>query len=402
MLKYRKTINNSSNLNYKPIITIIFSLATLFGLSQNIPGPLIPIFIEEFNIGYDQIGLIFFIGLFFGMISATIFGRLSDKLGRKPVINLGIGFLSCGILGIIFSNSAIFFALSYCIMNLGFGTLEAGITTGAAELGENNRSFILTGFSKFGSLGSFIGPLILFIIIYFNLWWRILFILLFITLVIVFFLFLKVNYPKKQYHRKHTNISFKDIINPVIITGALVLIFHNGVIITFGAWLTTYFSIFKISIGYSSIIVSFYWLSILLGRILTQRIIQIINEKRFLIIVGFATTVALAIIAFSGNIVIKIIFSFLLGLFIAGIFPLLLSILFSTNPKIIGGIFSLLGFVGYGSVMIFQFIIGYFAENYGEETIIYVQFASSVLCFIFILLMTRFKSILDKDLKSLS
>lgn len=393
----KKSNNNFNNLDFKAIITIIFSLAVLFGLSQNIPGPLIPIFVKEFGIGYKQMGLIFFVGLFFGMIAATIFGRLSDKLGRKPIINLGIGLLAGGILGIIISFSAIFFAISYCVMNLGFGSLEAGITTGAAELGENNRSFILTGFSKFGSLGAFIGPLILFTVLYFSLWWRIIFILLFLALIIMFFLFLRIRYPKKQYCLTHNKISFRDIINPVILAGAAVLIFHNGVIITFGSWLTTYFSVFRIKVGFSSIVVAFYWLSVLLGRILTQRIIQKIDEKRFLIVVGFASTVTLSIIAFSGNIIIKFIFSFLLGLFIGGIFPILLSILFSTNPKIIGGIFSLLGLVGYGSVMLFQFTIGYFAENYGEESIIYIQLISSGLCFIFIFLMIRFKNILEKD-----
>lgn len=387
-----KSSNSYNNLNFRAVITIIFNLSVLFGLSQTIPGPLIPIFIKEFDIGYDQIGLIFFIGLFFGMITATIFGRLSDKIGRKPIINLGIGFLAGGILGIILSSSAVFFTISYSIMNLGFGILEAGITTGAAELGGDNRSFILTGFSKYGSLGAFIGPLLLFIILYFGLWWKIIFILLFVAFVVIFFLFLRVNYPKKQYHQEHINISFKDIINPIIIIGALVLIFHNGVIITFGSWFTTYFSAFKISVEFSSIAVAFYWLSILLGRVLTQRIIQKIDEKRFLIIAGFASAVVLALIAFSSNVVIKIVFSFILGLLISGIYPILLSIIFSTNPKIIGRIFSLLGLVGYGSVMMFQLIIGYFAENYGEETIIYIQLASSVLCFIFILLMIKYKN----------
>ena len=60
-----KSSNSYNNLNFRAVITIIFNLSVLFGLSQTIPGPLIPIFIKEFDIGYDQIGLIFFIGLFF-------------------------------------------------------------------------------------------------------------------------------------------------------------------------------------------------------------------------------------------------------------------------------------------------------------------------------------------------
>ncbi|MCL5987141.1 MAG: MFS transporter, partial [Actinobacteria bacterium] len=276
-------------------LTLIFNLALLFGMSQTISGPLIPVFVKEFSIRYDRIGFIFFIGLFFGMLAATIFGRLSDRLGRKLVINLGIGLLASGILGVIFSFYAISFAISYCLMNLGFGSLEAGITTGAAELGETNLSFVLTGFSKFSSLGAFLGPLILFTILYFTQYWRIIFILIFIALIVILGIFLKIKYPKKEYHEGH-NISLKskDIINPVILTGAAVLFFHNGVIILFGAWLTTYFSTFEIKLESSILIVSFFWLSVLLGATSAQRIIKKIEEKKYLIIIALISPLVLS------------------------------------------------------------------------------------------------------------
>lgn len=381
----RKKINKKDNL-----IAIIFGLALLFGLSQNIPGPLIPIFVEEFNIGFDQIGIVLFIGLFFGMIAATIFGQLSDKYGRKLIISIGIGLLSIGVAGVALSFSSVFFTIAYSFMNFGFGCLEAGITTGAAEIGGNNRSHMLAAYTKFMGLGSFIGPIILFLLLYFNIWWRVIFIIVFILLIILLLLLLRIDYPKPYQRSSNGDIvKFKDFMNPVIITGACVLFFHNGVIMMAGSWLTTYFATFGILLKYSSIIVAFYWLSILIGRILTQKIIRRIDEKLYLTIAGFLSTMALSVIAFTENIIIKIIFSFLMGLFLGGIFPILLSVLFSNGPKIIGRIFSFLGFVGYGSVMIFQLIAGYFVENFGKESVIYIQFVNSVLCLIFIVLMIR-------------
>jgi len=383
------------------LITIIFGLALLFGLSQNIPGPLIPVFVEEFDIGFDQMGLILFVGLFFGMIAAIIFGQLSDRYGRKLIISIGIGLLSLGVAGIVLSFSSVFFTISYSLMNFGFGCLEAGITTGIAELGEDNRSHMLTGFTKFTGLGSFVGPIILFLLLYFGIWWRVIFIIVFISLIILLLFLLRIDYPKPYHHNKPGDrLKFRDFMNPVVITGAFVLFFHNGVIMMAGSWLTTYFATFGVLVKYSSIIVAFYWLSILIGRILTQRIIKKMDEKLFLIIAGFLSTIALAAIAFTENIIIKIIFSLLLGLFIGGIFPILLSILFSTGPKIIGRIFSFLGFVGYGSVMVFQLLTGYFVENFGKESVIYIQFANSVLCLIFILLMVRSSKILKERLKN--
>lgn len=372
------------------LITIIFSLALLFGITQNIPGPLIPVFVEEFKIGFGQMGLILFMGLFFGMISAMTFGILSDKYNRKLIIKFGILILSCGILGIILSFSFIPFTISFCILNLGFGCLEAGITTGIAELGKENKSHILTSFTKFVGLGGFFGPLFLFFVLYFGASWRIIFMMVFALLFLFLFLLLRINYPWEHYHNKDKfKLKHRDLINPIMISGAFVLFFHNGVLNLFGSWLTTYFTTFGVLIKYSSIITSFYWLSVLFGSILAQKMIKVIDEKLYLIIFSLLSSISLIFIAFIENIIVKITFSFLLGLFMGGLFPILLSILFSIGPIITGQIFSFLGFFGYGSIMVFQLLTGYFVDIFGKKSPIYIQLASSGLCFIAILIMVR-------------
>ena len=378
-----KEINSKDSL-----ITIIFSLALLFGLTQNIPGPLIPVFTVDFNIGFDQIGLIFFIGLFFGMSSAIIFGQLSDKYSRKLIISLGIVILSVGILGILFSFSSISFAIFYSLLNFGFGCLEAGITTGIAELGNENRSQMLTNFTKFVGLGAFIGPLLLFLLLYFGVPWRVIFIIVFVFLILLLFLFLRINYPIQYLHNEDKfKLKIRDLINPVTISGAFALFFHNGVLNLFGSWLTTYFTNFGVLVKYSSIVVAFYWLSVMIGSILTRKIIRKIDEKIYIIIASFLSVMVLLVIIFAEIIIIKVIFSFLLGLFMGGIFPVLISILFSTSPNITGRIFSFLGFFGYGSIMVFQFLTGYFVENFGKEYALYIQLVNSFLCFLLIMLM---------------
>lgn len=377
--------------NKKVILKLVFNIMLVFGLARTITGPLIPVFSEEFKLGYDQMGLIFFVGVFSGMIAVIILGRLSDKFGRKLIINISIVILLAGIIGILFSRSIIPFIISYCVISFSFGGLETGITTGAAEFEEENSSSILIRLFKFESSGSFIGPLLLFLILYFSLQWRILFALLLIPFCILFILFLRLYYPKKVFKSESNKIKITDIINSVTLTGSAVLIFANGVIVNFGVWLTTYFLAFNVRVAFSSIAVSLYWLSIFIGRLITQKLLIKIDEKKFLIAISFAAIIDLAIISFSGNLIVKAVFSFLLGLIVSGIYPILFSIIFSTNPKVIGGIFSFLGFVGYGTIMLFQLITGYFAENFGKETIIYIQLTSSVLCFIFVLILVRFK-----------
>jgi MFS family permease len=105
--------------------------------------------------------------------------------------------------------------------------------------------------------------------------------------------------------------------------------------------------------------------------------------------------VDLALIAFINIIVVKIILSFLLGLIVSGIYPILFSILLSRDPSIKGSIYSFLGFVGYGTFMLYQLASGYVAEFFGKEMIIFISLASGVLCFVFTVLLVRYRKILS-------
>ena len=170
--------------------------------------------------------------------------------------------------------------------------------------------------------------------------------------------------------------------------------------VTFGAWITTYFSSFEIQISYSTLIVAFYWLSVLIGRILTQKIIAKVNEKSFIISISLLSFLTIALIAFIDNILIKAVCSFLLGIFLAGIYPILLSTVLSTMPDAMGNIFSYLGFIGYGSVMIFQLVNGFVAENFGPGSVIFVQLINIFLSIVFICLMVVFRILREKNIGS--
>ena len=230
---------------------------------------------------------------------------------------------------------------------------------------------------------------------YFGAWWRLIFLLIFLYLVVLLSLIIRVKYPAKNITDHKYKIGLRDLINPIVIFGSIALLFHNGVILTVGIWLTTYLSFFKLDLSYGSAVVAFYWLSVMFGRMLTQKMIQIIDEKLFLILISIFSTFSLIIMAFINNLIVKALSIIFLGISIGGMFPLLLSIVFSTNPKIVGRIFSILGLVGYGSTMIFQLITGLIAENYGEGSVIYIPLINSVLCIIFVLLLVRSNKIFD-------
>ena len=234
-----------NNKNSRYLFGILFNLTLAFALGQNIPGPLIPVFVEEFGIGYDRVGLIFFIGLFWGMASVISFGILSDRFGKKAIIMTGAGTLAAGALGLFFSTGVVFFTIAFSILWIGLGSMEAGLTTGIVELAGKRRSRALTIFSRFTGIGAFTGPILLFAILYFSLWWRLIFLVIFVYLAVLLLLLYRTGYPRKSSSGGDHVFKFRDMANPVIIFGAMALLFHNGVLINVGSWLTTYLSFFE-------------------------------------------------------------------------------------------------------------------------------------------------------------
>jgi MFS family permease len=373
----------------RSVMRLLFGFAFVLGVSRNAVGPLTPVFAEEFNIGYDTMGFIFFLGVFCGMISIVVLGRLSDRIGRKSILVISLILTLSGITGIIFSNSVVSFIISYCVMSSGFAGIEAGVTLGAADVSRGKKSAALNSVFKFDSLGAFIAPSIIFAIIFLQQTWKIFFIVILTLAVIIFIILLRLRYPKAVSVMERPRLKVRDVLNPLIILGSTVLIFSNGVIVQFAVWFTTYFLEFGINVEYSSLVVSLYWLSMLIGRLIIQRLLNRFEERKILFFITFIAMVALFIIAFTGNIWVKVVFSFFLGLAVSGVYPILFSIILTPNSRIMGGIYSFLGFVGYSTIMLYQLLIGYIAENFGKGYIIFVQLGSGVLVFIFTIFLIR-------------
>jgi len=101
--------------------------------------------------------------------------------------------------------------------------------------------------------------------------------------------------------------------------------------------------------------------------------------------------VDIALIILTSNIIAKVILSFLLGLISSGILPILFSIMLSRKPHMKGAIYSFMGLIGYGSIMTYHLISGYVAEYFGKDKIIFINMGAGILCFIFTILLIRYR-----------
>jgi MFS family permease len=85
--------------------------------------------------------------------------QLSDRLGRKPVIIIGLVFFSAQFLGIAISNSYILIAASFMVAGFGNALFDPALSASLLDIAPaKHQSRILGIKSTAGSLGSILGP----------------------------------------------------------------------------------------------------------------------------------------------------------------------------------------------------------------------------------------------------
>ncbi len=155
---------STEKLDFKRILPIlVIVLIDLLGLSIIIP--LLPLYAARFGAAPSVIGILQATYPMMQFLGAPILGRLSDRLGRKPVLVVSqigtlIGFIMLG-----FANSLWLLFLSRLIDGLSGGnisTAQAAITDSTNEK-TRTQAFGLVG-AAFG-IGFILGPVIAFIVL---------------------------------------------------------------------------------------------------------------------------------------------------------------------------------------------------------------------------------------------
>jgi DHA1 family multidrug resistance protein-like MFS transporter len=85
-------------MNTKAALPILFVVMFLVMVGFGIIIPVLPFYAEELGASPTQLGLLMAVYSFMQLIFAPIWGRLSDRIGRKPVLMIGITGLALSFL----------------------------------------------------------------------------------------------------------------------------------------------------------------------------------------------------------------------------------------------------------------------------------------------------------------
>jgi MFS family permease len=93
------------------------------------------------------------------MACAFALGRLSDRLGRKPVLVLGLGLFSAQFVGLVIFQDVAWIVVSFIVAGLGNALYDPALSAMILDISPPEHTAGMLGVkSTAGSLGSMLGP----------------------------------------------------------------------------------------------------------------------------------------------------------------------------------------------------------------------------------------------------
>jgi fucose permease len=388
----------------------LFYLAyIIMGFTIPIFDPLYPYFSNNFHVGYDKIGIVFFFGSLTGIISIVIAGMISDRFPLRKIFlwSFAISFAGFAVFNIFQNFSGLI--VTVIIVNMGMMIFWPAVYTKVFHDHNENYSMMYVRLDRFYYLATALGPLFISLLLYLNLSPRFIFALLLLLFFILFISFYRF-YKDKTSNISHVDNDISDLrdskkklkdglsegtvsknkeskrifkkmikfFSPTVIFANLSLTLFAGVLTGTSSWLTTYFTSFNIKVSFSSLLVSAYWVFAFIGLQIVSKALNYLIEEKILFYGGIISVISLICFSFTNIIYVKIMFLVMIAMSISGIYALCGAITVRANPKSAGTAsgFSLgMGLVG---GLIVQPVVGFVAQYLSKRYIPYVLIVMGV------------------------
>jgi MFS transporter, DHA1 family, multidrug resistance protein len=142
-------------------VAILFACLVIVMLGFGIVMPLVPFYVSHFGASGSAVGVVVSIYSFMQFIFAPLWGRLSDRIGRKPVLLIGIaGYAIAFVFQAFAQNLAMFLAARALAGILSSATLPTAMAYAADTSHEDDRSGAIGQMGAAIGLGMVFGPML--------------------------------------------------------------------------------------------------------------------------------------------------------------------------------------------------------------------------------------------------
>lgn len=290
-----------------PLYIVLFCVYTLFGISMTVIGATLPKIFADFGWSYTTAGAVIAFGSVGYFLSSYVAGILLSVLGLRLTISLALLFIFAGLEFFAAQTTPWLNMLLYFIIGVGQGGIELAVDWGTLRMEGPGGGRAMSLMHGAFSIGAFVGPLIIAILISARLQWTLVYrgIGVLFFLIAIFLQFMPLSALGRD--RGHApGSSRRDLFkHPAYWLGFFALFVYVGVELGISNWVAEYFvSVFKTPIPTGSFMVSLFWGGLLLGRFGMPVIQRSITREKILIslsLVMAISVIGLATVGFLGS-----------------------------------------------------------------------------------------------------
>ena len=352
-------------------------------------GATLPHLMREIGLDYIGAGSIltfFYIGNFFG---SFLYTALSARLGDKFSITLMtcLSFLSFVIL--INTPPLIIINILMLILGLTKGSITLFNNYYVNNMYENPapKGAILNAMF---AIGAFISPFLLSFILYLGFNWRYILGLIAIIAALVVAGFFTTDNKTLLFYKNNakgsiangTNKDMEFIKDKKFYINTVLLFFYLGFEYSVNGWFITYLKDTGImSVSLATTLVSITWIAILISRLFIAKISQNISPKKIMVFDSLGLLIGFIMLISTKNVFIIVISLFILGLFMAPVFPLSYAV---SKESLHGSAFAMTMFTALTAIggIITPYILGVISNTFNMSTAVFMLIVNAILIFI--------------------
>ncbi len=338
----------------------------VFGVVMAILGAILPTLFDTIRFDKAQAGNLFLFMNFGMLVMSLFFGPIVDRFGFKL-------FLMASALAVSVSFFLLAGATTYpgvvaaaVLLGLGGGGLNGGTNALASDIHPDRRGAALNALGIFFGFGALTMPFLIGSFLELAGLDRLLIFAAVFSLV-PFALFALVRFPRPKHEQGFPLAQAAAVIrSPLLWLCGALLFFQSGNEFTVGGWITSYLhEVTGVTARSASFLLAAYWAAIMLGRLVSSRIVDRVGKRRLVLAGAAVAWIAALLVAWSPTAAVAPAGVVLLGLGFAAIFPTTLTVVGEAFPRFSGTAFSVLFVIALVGGMTAPWVTGNVAHTHG-------------------------------------
>jgi len=314
-----------------------------FGIMTSFLGATLPELSTRLAFDLQRSGTLFRFLYFPQIPMVFLAGPLIDRFGKKPVLGTGFLFCAAALVGMAYAPSYAVLGALLVVLGLGGSSAMAASNTLIPDLYPDNPSSALNLGNIFFGLGAIFFPLLVTLMtkrlgLDITLW----LIALLVAAVAVVAL-LETFPPPGLAGGFDWDAARRVALDPAVILLAWVLFFYSAVEISTAGWIRAYLEReFKASVQASQIILTVFWVMLMLGRLAASQIVKKVRAPQMVLVASMGAVVGLLLLATAPNVPMAVAGIVLCGLSYAPVFPNTAGTASTYFSKLFGTVFGIL------------------------------------------------------------